>query len=522
MRVCDLRCWVRRWTLTAGFRLICVVFVRTVKTKSGATAVQIVHSNRGGARTIEHIGSAHTEQEVAALKAAAVARLSEGQEQLDLGIAPVDGAGPLPITSSRMAVLLDALTGVYVELGFTGKTHGDSVFRDLVVARIIEPTSKLDSLRVLQEAGIDAPSYATVKRRLPIYAEPRWRRELARACADHAGLGPATLCLYDVTTLYFETDKADGFREPGFSKERRLEPQITVGLLTDASGFPLMMEAFEGNRAETLTMMPTLTAFMAAHQLSDVTIVADAGMISADNKKAIEDANLTFILGEKMPTIPYVISTWHKDNPDSTPPDGLTLVQPRPANAKTSHRRNQVVYYRYSADRARRSRRGIDEQIAKAEKAVDGKIAVKRNRFVTLSGAEKSVNRELERKARMLAGWKAYATNIDSPTADFVIGAYHQLWRIEKSFRMSKSDLAARPIFHHTEDSIRAHLAIVFAALAVTRIIEARTGWSIKKFVTTARRCRTITIQAGQQTITAADPLPDELATAIRDLEGGH
>jgi transposase len=82
--------------------------------------------------------------------------------------------------------------------------------------------------------------------------------------------------LYDVSTLYFETDAEDGFREPGFSKERRLEPQITIGLLTDVSGFPLMAEAFEGNKAETKTMLPVITAFMTADQLTDVTVVADA------------------------------------------------------------------------------------------------------------------------------------------------------------------------------------------------------------------------------------------------------
>ncbi len=328
--------------------------------------------------------------------------------------------------------------------------------------------------------------------------------------------------MYDVTTLYFETDKADGFREPGFSKERRLEPQITVGLLTDASGFPLRMEAFEGNKAETATMMPTLRAFMAAHQLTDITVVADAGMISAANKQAIETAGLSFILGEKIPTIPYVISKWHNDNPDREMPDGLILTQPWPATSTTSYRRDQVVYYQYKADRARRSIRGIEEQIAKAEKAVAGKIPVKRNRFVTLKGADKSVNRELEAKARMLAGWKAYATNIDSPTSDFVIGTYHNLWKIEKSFRMSKHDLAARPIYHRLRDSIEAHLSIVFAALAITRVIEARSGWSIKKFVTTARRYRAITIQAGEHTINAADPLPDELNEILAAIRGGH
>lgn len=496
-----------------------MAFVRTVKTASGATAVQIVHSNRRGARDIEHIGSAHNEQELAALKAAAAERLAAGQQQLDFGM--LAGSGSLPITSSRMAVLWDCLDLVYTQLGFGVKTNGDSVFRDLVLARIIEPTSKLDSLRVLGEVGVDTASYATLKRRLPTYAAPGWRAELAAACAAHAHLGPATLCLYDVTTLYFETDKADGFREPGFSKERRLEPQITVGLLTDATGFPLMVQAFEGNKAETATMLPTLRSFMAAHELADVTVVADAGMISDANKKALEAAGLSFILGEKIPTIPYLIDKWHRDNPDSTPPDGLVLTQPYPAGSKNK-RRDHVVYYQYRTDRARRSLRGIGEQVAKAEKAVAGKLPIKRNRFVKVTGEDRSINRDLEAKARMLAGWKAYATNIVAPTPEFVIGSYHQLWRIEKSFRMSKSDLAARPIFHHTRDSIDAHLSIVFAALAITRVIEARSGWSIKKFVTTARRYRAITINAGGHNINAADPIPDDLQQVITAIRGGH
>ena len=103
-------------------------------------------------------------------------------------------------------------------------------------------------------------------------------------------------------------------------------------------------------------------------------------------------------------------------------------------------------------------------------------------------------------------------------TPEFVIGAYHKLFQIEKSSRMSKHDLQARPIYHHQRDSIEAHLTIVFAALAVSRWIEAQTGWSIRKFVRTARRYRTIEIQAGDHVITAADPLPGELRQAIEAL----
>jgi hypothetical protein len=490
-------------------------YIRTVKTASGARAVQIVHSSRRGARDIEHIGSAHDDVELELLKSVARQRLAAGQGELDLGLDPTSEAGgPLPITSARMGHLWDALACAYERLGFDDAAGGDEVFRHLVLARIIEPTSKLDSLRVLEETGILPASYRTLKRRLPVYAAGGWREVLAAACARQAGLGPASLVLYDVSTLYFETDTADGFREPGYSKERRLEPQITIGLLTDAAGFPLMVNAFEGNRAETRTMLPSIRAFMAAHQLPDVTIVADAGMVSEANMKEIEAEGLSFILGAKIPDVPYVIERWRTAHPDQPIPDGHIFTQPWPAGP-AGGRRDQVIYYQYRADRARRTLRGINEQVAKAEKAVAGKTAVKRNRFVRLSGGTRTVNRTLEAKARALAGIKGYVTNLPDPTPEFVIGAYHRLFQIEKSFRMSKNDLAARPIYHRTRDSIEAHLTIVFAALAVSRWIEDTTGWSIKKFVTTLRRYRTIEIQAGPHTVTAADPLPDEVHTTL-------
>jgi hypothetical protein len=493
-----------------------VAYVRTVKTASGATAVQIVHSTRRGSRDIEHLGSAHDEAELEALKAAARQRLAQDQLELDLGLEAAGGAGPLEIAASRMAHLWDALCRAYDVLGFDEAAGGDEVFRQLVLARIIEPTSKRDSLRVLEEVGVQPASYATLKRRLPGYATQSRRAGLAAACARHAALGPASLVLYDVSTLYFETDKADEFRKPGFSKERRLEPQITIGLLTDASGFPLMVEAFEGNKAETKTMIPTLKSFMAAHQLADITVVADAGMVSEADREAIEDAGLTYIIGAKIPEIPYQVK-WHKEHPDEPIPDGHVFTQPWPATEKqkTNRRRDKVVYYRYKADRARRTLRGIDEQVAKAEQAVAGKAPVKRNRFIQLAGASKSVNRELEAKVRGLAGLKAYISNVDNPSPELVIGAYHRLFEIEKSFRMPKHDLQARPIYHHKRESIEAHSTIVFAALAITRLVEDRTGWSIKKFVRTARRYRTVQLRAGQQILTAADPLPRDLRDAL-------
>jgi transposase len=285
-------------------------------------------------------------------------------------------------------------------------------------------------------------------------------------------------------------------------------------LLTDAAGFPLMVEAFEGNKAETQTMIPTISAFKQAHRLSDVTIVADAGMVSEANRQAIETAGLSFILGMKFTHVPNEVLQWRAAHSDSEIPDGHVFVQPWPPGPNET-RRDQVIYYQYKADRARRTLRGIDEQIAKAENAVAGKTPVKRNRFVTITGGDKKVNRQLEAKARALAGLKGYITNLTNPSPEFVIDAYHQLWHIEKSFRMSKHDLQARPIYHHKRESIDAHLTIVFAALAVTRLIEKQTGWSIKRFVRTARRYRTVEIRAGQKILTAEDPLPHDLRDTL-------
>ncbi|HLI77315.1 MAG TPA: IS1634 family transposase, partial [Acidobacteriaceae bacterium] len=143
--------------------------------------MQIVWSSRRGSREIEHLGSAHDDAEVEALKAAARQRLAGGQAELGLGLEGPGPSGPLPITSSRMGHLWDALCRAYDALGFPQATGHDEVFRQIVLARIIEPTSKQDSLRVLEEAGVAAPSYPTLNRRLPAWARESWRQGLSAA-----------------------------------------------------------------------------------------------------------------------------------------------------------------------------------------------------------------------------------------------------------------------------------------------------------------------------------------------------
>jgi hypothetical protein len=182
---------------------------------------------------------------------------------------------------------------------------------------------------------------------------------------------------------------------------------------------------------------------------------------------------LSFIVGMKVPDVPCLAGKWRREHPGDEIPDGHVFAQPWPAGP-SSKRRDQWIFYQYKADRARRTLRGTGEQVAKAAKAVVGLAPVKRNRFIALDGAVKSINRDLEAKARTLAGIKGYVTSLAAcpdgtpVTADLVIGSYHRLFGTEKSFRMPESDLQARPVYHRKRDSIEAHLTTVFAALAVS------------------------------------------------------
>ncbi|WP_442903667.1 IS1634 family transposase, partial [Gordonia sp. Z-3] len=256
-------------------------YVRKVRTASGATAVQIAETVQGHRRIVEHIGSAHTEAELAAMIAVAKGKIDAGQQHLDLqlsGAEQVRAAGEAVITRYSSELLWTTLTSSYRRLGFG--VLGDDTFAALVCARLVEPTSKLDTLRVLDDIGIDAPHLSSIKRALARCVDRDYRRQLSRACLDHVtAQGPGVaLVLYDLTTLYFEAEDEDQLRKVGMSKERRVDPQITVGLLVARNGFPLDIHVFEGNRAETKMLIPVITGFVERHEITDMVVVADAGM----------------------------------------------------------------------------------------------------------------------------------------------------------------------------------------------------------------------------------------------------
>nr|WP_017602277.1 IS1634 family transposase [Nocardiopsis lucentensis] len=398
----------------------------------------------------------------------------------------------------------------------------DATFAKLVLARIVEPTSKTDTLRVLDELGVPAPSLRTVFRCLTRCQQRDYRTSVADACIAHArSTTGLALVMYDCTTLYFEAEKEDGLCKVGMSKERRVDPQILVGLLVDATGFPLAVHCFEGNKAETKTLLPVITELVEGlPEAEDVVVVADAGMLSAANLNALGEAGLRFIVGSRITKAPYDLAE-HFETQGTYLEDRQILESQRVMGAGR-HARTRRVVYQYLFKRHQRDQQAINAQIARAEKVTDGSRPLKKDRFVRLDGADKGVDWGLVQRARDLAGLKGYVTNIDPEAmgGQAVIDAYHDLYQVERSFRMAKSDLAARPVFHHVRESIEAHLTIVFTALAVSRHLQAATGVSIRKIVQTLRPLRSAVIEIGGHRLTAEPDIPEtarEILDSLKD-----
>lgn len=493
-------------------------FVRKVKTASGATAVQIVEKLNGRRRILEHVGSAHDEAELAVLVSTALQRLHGTQDMLEVEVEPKrrTPTGPV-VEGSRSEVLWNVLTGAYRALGFDAVA--DEVFGLLVACRIIEPTSKIDTLWVLSEIGVGAPHENTLYNCLARCVERDYRTLITTACWQHVNqAGPVGLVMYDLTTLHFQITDEDRLRKVGMSKEHRVDPQVTVGLLVTASGFPLDVALFEGNKAETKTLVPVIEQFKARHGITDLVVVADAGMLSAANLNALEDAGCRFIVGSKQSRVPYDLDAHFKRHGNATP-DGATIETSRDMGTGKDRRTRRVVYH-FSWKRHRREMRAINAQVTKAEKVAAGDRPIARDRFVTVTtdaeGKKADVNWDTIERARFCAGYKGFVTNLPLAALDGagVVAAYQDLWHVEESFRMTKSDLQARPVFHRKRDSIEAHLAIVFTALAVARYLQDRTGVTIKKLVQTLRPLRSVTISIAGQQVTAQPRLTDD-ATAI-------
>lgn len=455
--------------------------VRTVKTSSGATAVQIVRYEKRKTIVVSHIGSAHTQEDLIALREEAAEQIERTTMQKSLFSKEKQKTSPILVVNKseylgvRYTFIYDILTQIFRLFDFHKLKN--RILLDLVLMRIIQPASKLESLEYLSEMfGI---IYKEGSLYQAIAAFPQLKntvQENVIAIAKNQFNFDFSIVFYDVTTLYFESFKEDPeeFKKPGFSKDNKAnQPQIVIGLIVTKEGFPVSYEVFAGNTFEGKTFIPTIVKFKKEHDVKNLTVVADAAMISFPNVQSLIENNLSYIVGARTGSL--------KLDQIKQISQELDTVDEKSTRIETE---KGLLVCDFSYRRYLKDKREMDKQIVRAEKLLQDNNVLKRTKFIkTDSKTKQSLNFDLIKKTKLLLGIKGYYTNLTNESDENIIFQYHSLWHIEQAFRIAKSDLAMRPIYHFKKQTIEAHLLICFMALTICKYMELTTGKSTKKIV---------------------------------------
>ncbi len=458
------------------------LIIRKVRTASGAIAVQIIKYAQGKRIIVRHIGSSHTDEELAVLYREAEAIREQLSAQPSL----------FSITEKPTKLLheehlqLSSITHhfAYTALRNCARLCGLSflhpLYQDFALMRIIEPASKLRTIELLvRYFGVYYPERTVYRLLTQLIVQKGNIEDAAYQTAKAHFEESFALVLYDVTTLYFESHEPDDeLRAKGFSKDdKSKQPQIVVGLLVTRKGFPLKHEIFKGNTFEGHTMMNIVKEFQKRHKNSKPIVVADAAMLSQENIQTLEKEGYQYIVGARLANtsetfIESIVSSLKKE-------DGEVIRLSHPSHLYS-------IVCAYSEKRARKDRRELDKQLARAHELISRKETGKRAKFVKKSSEHKDsfvLNEELKERAEKLLGIKGYCTNISEtvlPNSQ-VIEYYHELWHVEQAFRMSKTDLKTRPIFHYIHDAIKAHVLLCFVGLIMGKFLEIKTELSLQR-----------------------------------------
>ena len=456
--------------------------IRKVNTSSGATAVQLVRYVDRKCIVVRHIGSARTDQELSILMQEA--QCVQDELSIQPSLFPTSSTEPTLLHEDHLN--LQKVTHLFAHKmlrecsEICGLGVMQPLYQDLALMRIIEPASKLRTIELLKRYFNISYGERTVYRLLPQLIDQKSIIEAAayQTACSHFGEVFA-LVLYDVTTLYFESHEPDDdLKARGFSKDdKSKQPQIVVGLLVTHQGFPLMHEVYKGNTFEGHTMLSVLQQFKKRHPQANPIIVADAAMLSQDNMNRLETEGYQYIVGARLANTAMDFIDQIDTQLVRTDDSSIRLTYPG---------RSYEVVCSYSEKRAKKDRRELEKQLLRAKKLIERKESGKRAKFIKkkLKGADCFVlNEELKAKAEKLIGIKGYITNVPEEVLSnsHIIEYYHELWHVEQAFRVSKTDLQTRPIFHQTHQAIKAHVLLCFMALMMGKFLEIKTGLSVKR-----------------------------------------
>ncbi|OGV02086.1 MAG: hypothetical protein A2330_00925 [Ignavibacteria bacterium RIFOXYB2_FULL_36_7] len=300
---------------------------------------------------------------------------------------------------------------------------------------------------------------------------------IAVQCAKNLLQDDLSMVLYDVTTLYFETFKSDELRKEGFSKDNKpQQPQIVIGLLVTREGFPLGYEVFAGNTFEGKTMLNVLQSFIKQHGVNKPIVVADAAMLSHKNIEELQRQELFYIVGARLGNTAGAIIK-----------EAVTKLRQQDGSSARVKTTSGDLIVEFSGKRYRKDKYEMEKLVERAKQIVENKLAVKNVKFVKHKSKSKDykLNDELIDKAKLLLGMKGYYTNVSETVFSDkeIIDRYHDLWHVEHSFRIAKSDLASRPIFHYSEQAIASHILICFTALMIAKYLESLTKLSLRQII---------------------------------------
>ena len=465
----------------------------------------IVVSKAGGKfKELATIGVASGEEEVRRLSAEAEKWIQErmGQTEMALSSGMEDEAEETERVLSKVeAVMLNGtqllLGRIYDSIGFGAIP--DSELKQLVVARVSCPMSKRATVDYLKSHyGEDYDLNAVYRYMDKLYnTQMEVVRRISVGHTRRVLGGVIGLVFYDVTTLYFETGETDSLREPGYSKDgKNKESQVVLGLLVSERGYPLSYSLYNGRQYEGFTMIPMIDDFRHRYGIGDdIVIVADSGLMNKRNVRLLDEAGYRYIIGARIKSESPMVREWilsrhlkDSETAECVRPDGNRLV------------------LGYSSERARKDAYNRERGVERLRKAYSSGRLTKEN--VNKRGYNKflDIGKDIavslnEAKIVEDAEWdglKGYITNTGLPAAD-VIRQYHGLWVVERAFRVTKGNIAARPIFHFTEKRIEAHICVCFMAYKVYKELERvvmsmRLGISVDSVIRIAKTITTIRV----------------------------
>lgn len=295
------------------------MYVRRKPNRSGSTSVVIVDKSGGVTRYLKTIGVSSDEAVIAGLYEQGKKWIDEHCYGTDIFTLQAQEEEEQQLTDYFLSnienILLNGtqliLNRVFKAIGFDA--IDDDILKHLAIVRLCHPSSKTGTVDYLKSYYDEDVQLHKIYRYLDKLSDSQ-KDSVQRLSVEHTRKilgGKIGLVFYDVTTLYFETDRADDLRKPGFSKDgKHSNPQIVLGLLVSEGGYPLAYSIHEGNKYEGHTMLPVVEGFVSKFGLTDFVVVADSGLMNSDNIALLEEQNYKYIIGARIKSESNPITEW--------------------------------------------------------------------------------------------------------------------------------------------------------------------------------------------------------------------